>query len=71
MIEVVKLVSAAPWAEVMQCCLPPLPPPPHRGREHCVIPARVAAKEMRLIDVKSTIILFCNYFGTLFTGCLK
>ena len=58
LIEVVKLVSAAPWAEVMQCSLPPLPPPlPHRGREHCVILAGVAAKEMRLIDVKSTIIL--------------
>lgn len=35
-----------------------------------MIPAGVAAKETRLIDVKSTIILFCNYFGTLFTGCL-
>lgn len=32
-----------------------------------MIPARVAAKEMRLIEVNSTIILFCNYFGTLFT----
>ena len=29
-VDVLKLVSAAPWAEVMQCCLPPLPshPPP-------------------------------------------
>lgn len=35
-----------------------------------MIPAGVAAKETRLIDVKSMIILFCNYFGTLFTGCL-
>ena len=49
--------------------LPP-PPPPQRGREHFLIPAGVAAKETRLIDVKSTIILFYNYFGTLFTGCL-
>ena len=58
MIGVGKLVSAAPWAGVMQCSLPPPPPPPpHRGREHCVILAGVAAKEMRLIDVKSTIIL--------------
>ena len=58
------MVSAAPWAEVMQCYPLPLPPPP---REHCVIPARVATQEMRLIEVNSTIILFCNYFGTLFT----
>ena len=63
-VDVLKMVSAAPWAEVMQCYPLPLPPPP---REHCVIPARVAAKEMMLIEVNSTNILFCNYFGTLFT----
>lgn len=32
-----------------------------------MIPARVAAREMRLIEVNSTIILFCDYFGTLLT----